>query len=54
MGERYFGICGVEDDMTMEHIADRRSYVSARELVLKLATGAVCDEAVVGLRPMRF
>ncbi len=49
MGERYFGIYGVEDDVTIEHIADRKTFAEARELVLKLAPGAVCVERVMGL-----
>lgn len=43
------GIYDVEDDVTMEHIADRTSFASARELVLKLATGAECAERVLGI-----
>ena len=48
MGERYFRISGVEDDVTLEHIADRKTFAQARELVLKLAPGAVCEERVHG------
>ncbi|MDP4645638.1 MAG: hypothetical protein NWR51_07300 [Akkermansiaceae bacterium] len=49
LGERYFGIYGVEADGTLEHIADRRSYMFARDLVMKLAPGATCEERVMGL-----
>lgn len=49
MGERYFGIYGVHEDGSMEHISDRRSYAQARELVLKLSPGAACADKFVGL-----
>ena len=48
-GERYFGVYGVEDEETIEHIADRDSFADARELELKLAPGADCPERVAGL-----
>lgn len=51
LGERYFGIYGIDHDGFVEHISDRESYGLARELVLKLAPGAVCAERVVGLCP---
>lgn len=51
LGERYFGIYGLDEDGIMEHIADRNSYGLARELVLKLAPHADCAERVVGLCP---
>ena len=49
LGERYFGIYGIDGDGFLEHIADRDSYSLARELVLKLVPGANCGERVVGL-----
>lgn len=51
LGERYFGIYGVDEEGFLEHIADRGSYVLARELVLNLAPAAVCAERAVGLCP---
>ena len=50
-GERYFAIYGIGEDGLLEHITDRGSYGLARELVLKLAPGAICVERVVGLYP---
>lgn len=49
MGDRYFGIYGVDEEGFLEHIADRGSYALARELVLNLAPDAVCAERAVGL-----
>lgn len=51
LGERYFGIYGIDEDGFLEHIADRVSYGLARELVLKMVPGADCAERVVGLCP---
>lgn len=51
LGERYFGIYGVDEEGFLEHIADRDSYVLAREFVLNLAPAAVCAERAVGLCP---
>ena len=53
LGERYFGIYGIDEDGLLEHISDRGSYGLARELVLKLIPGADCAERVVGLFPRR-
>jgi hypothetical protein len=38
-GEPYFGLYGVYEDGTVEHIADRRSYLEAGSLAQKLAPG---------------
>ena len=51
LGDRYFGIYGVDEEGFLEHIANRCSYVLARELVLNLAPDAVCAERAVGLCP---
>jgi len=47
-GGRYFGIYGVEDEGTLEHVADRKDFAAALKLVLKLAPGAVCGERMTG------
>lgn len=51
LGERYFGIYGIDADGFLEYITDRCSYEEAREFVLKLVPGADCAERVVGLCP---
>lgn len=46
----YFGIYGLEDDGTVEHIADRDSYAGARELMENLLPGIGFPERAVGMR----
>lgn len=48
-GIRFFRVHGIGDEGKLEHIADRDSYKMARDLVLKLALGAVCPERVVSV-----
>ncbi len=40
-GQPYFGLYGVADGGTLEHIADRKSYSEALSLAQKIAPGAV-------------
>jgi len=51
LGERQFSICGIGEDGLVERITERSSYRLARELVLKLAPRAICEERVAGLHP---
>lgn len=46
-GPPFLALYGVDVDGRLEHIADRRSYVDARELVLRLARGIAFPEVAV-------
>jgi hypothetical protein len=44
----YFGIYGVDEDGTVEHIADRDRYSATRELIEMLVPGIGFPERAVG------
>ena len=46
-GAPYFGIYGVDVDGVLEHIADRRTYAEATDLVQKLVPGIAFDAVAV-------
>jgi hypothetical protein len=49
-GEPYFGIYGLDEYGTVEHIADRDNYAAARELIENLVPGSGFPKRVVGFR----
>jgi len=49
-GKPYFGIYGLDDDGTFEHITDRDSYQSAKDFVWKLFPGIEFPERAIGFQ----